>query len=76
MAAAVPDVQTSATGADELFARPSAKYAADLSSYSTHILILSPLLANETATGVDLEPGQMTTSFTPPSIRPSTNDWA
>ena len=64
LAPAVPELQTTATGVLEDWAKPREKNAADRSSRCAHDVI-DEFLAKATAMGVERDPGQMETCFNP-----------
>src|SRR5687768_4494184 len=74
-AAAVPLVQTRATGWSFCFARPSAKKPADRSS-NTGIASMPAWAASAITSGVDREPGETTAWRTPQRARVSTSTLA
>src|SRR5919197_1698421 len=71
LAAAVPEVQTRATGVPEALPSPNAKNAAERSSTCTHPLIAA-CSARQRASGVEREPGQMQACRTPARTSAST----
>ena len=69
-AAAVPDVTTTNVGRPLERERPRAKNAADRSSRRT--CVVKELFKQASASGVERDPGQRTTSVTPPRSSSST----
>jgi hypothetical protein len=72
-AAAVPDVQSNATVSPRRLAMPNAKKAAERSSTCIHMRMLC-CSASAIASGVEREPGQITTWRTPERDSSSIND--